>query len=892
MNPVKRLNNKIIYLAAFLIPAILLYVSYAIFGVAPFGERSALVLDLNGQYVYYYEELKRAIFGDGSLFYSWSRNLSGEFFGIFGYYLASPFSLIPLLLPHALLTEGILFMQVAKVGACGVTFAYFINRSGRSKGISTAVFSTLYALCAYNAVQIMNPMWIDGVVYFPLIILGVELIVKEKKILNYIVPLALLFLANFYIGYMVGIFSAIYFVFFLIREVRFTGFKPFVSRTLIYGAGSVIAILIGMIIIFPVYKSLSLGKMEFSTPESYEITQRFEVVSFLGKLFPLSYDSVDVEGLPFVYCGLLALLLAPLYFASKKLSLRKKLCAFGVTAVSFILMYVTITDLFMHGGQWPNWLNYRYSFIFSFLLLTMACEAFEHLGDIERKNLFVSYALIIAAIIVLNTNWSEYFSDVKLYWAFIAFFTVYLMFLVLSQRKELKKVCSVCLLIVIGGELIFNTVDTFKKIDEEVLYSTRASYTDWYDEFDSVIDEIRERDNSFYRMESTFHRTVNDPMALDIAGMSHSSSLMNTKTLDFIKAMGYTSRGFETKYNGGTIVGDSLLGFKYIISEWEDTGSEIKPKNKNHAYEELYNDIYNNGYVLHVYENPYALPLAFYADSSLENTVFTDNVFENQNLLLNNILGTTGVEYFKKAEVSRYLNNVEELDAVDQMRYTPANYGSSSSIDYTVKSDIDGQLYMYLPTNYHRKAAINFNGTYISEYFADDEHVALALGENEKGADNYVSVILEEGDLYMIDAYFYVLDEDAFSRAVEAIRANPSSVERKNDAKLEMTVSCADNGYIYTSIPYQEGWTVKVDGKKTEAVCIADSLLAIPVAAGEHTVKMSFVPDGLPAGAALSLLGIAAAVTAVFYPKWSKKLKAALKKQRASEKDGKKQGKY
>lgn len=878
MKRLKSIKINRLYILAFFIPALILYISYAIFGVAPFGDKSALVLDLNGQYIYFYEGLKNALFGDGSLFYSWSRNLSGEFFGIFGYYLSSPFSLIPVLLPRAALVDAIMLMQLAKVGACGVTFAYFINKSKRLEGLPSAVFSTLYALCAYNVVQIMNPMWIDGVIYFPLIILGVERIVNEKKVLGYIIPLALMFLANFYIGYMVGIFSAIYFLIYLAVNSDFSSLKNLFSRSFLYAIGSILAILIGMVIIFPVYKALSLGKMEFAPPDNYAVDERFAVLTFLGKLFPLSYDSVNVQGLPFVYCGLLTLLVMPLFFAAKKISLRKKICGFGLAAVSFILMYITITDLFMHGGQWPNWLNYRYSFIFSFLILSMASEAFAHLGDIERKNLFASYAVIIGLIIILKDYWGALFEDVKVFWAFIAFFTVYLLFVYLSKRKSLKTICSICLLIVISGELIYNSVDSFKKIDEEVLYSTKASYNDWYNEFKSVVDEVENRDSSFYRMETTYHRTVNDPMALGIAGISHSSSLMNSKTMDFIQQMGYTSRGFASKYNGGTIVGDSLLGFKYFIVDWEDTGAGIVPKNKLHVFDDLYKDIYNNGYVLHVYENPYALPIAFYADKALESTVFTDNVFENQNLLLNNILGTSGVEYFKKAEIQRTLNNLEELDAIDQMRYAPIEYNASSSIDYAVKSEISGQLYMYLPTNYHRKSTVNFNGTSISDYFADDEHVALALGNVEAGTENYASVILGESDLFMIDAYFYVLDEAAFSSAVEQIKANSSVVEKKNDAKLKMTVSCAGDGYIYTSIPYQKGWTVKVDGKRTEPVCIGNSLLAIPVTKGEHKVTMKFVPDGFKVGLLLSLVGIAAVLFAFVYPKYRARFKKSAEK--------------
>ena len=86
--------RPLFYIASFLIPFLLTLIAYIGFGVYPFGERSVLTLDLNGQYIYYFEALRRDFWGDGSAFYSWSRNLSGGFMGIIGYYLASPFTLI------------------------------------------------------------------------------------------------------------------------------------------------------------------------------------------------------------------------------------------------------------------------------------------------------------------------------------------------------------------------------------------------------------------------------------------------------------------------------------------------------------------------------------------------------------------------------------------------------------------------------------------------------------------------------------------------------------------------------------------------------------------------------------------------------------------------------
>ena len=206
------LSGKKLYVFVFFISVIILFISYMIFGVYPAGKKSVLTLDLNAQYVYYYENFRDAVLGNGSLFNSWSRNLSGETIGIFTYYLASPFTLVILLLPQSMITEAILIMQLLKVGTASVTFGLYLRHSKKLLSWTSLIFALLYSLMTYMIAQLMNPMWLDGLIYLPLICLGIERLIDKGKLLNFIVPLALIIMANFYIGWMLAIFSCLYFI--------------------------------------------------------------------------------------------------------------------------------------------------------------------------------------------------------------------------------------------------------------------------------------------------------------------------------------------------------------------------------------------------------------------------------------------------------------------------------------------------------------------------------------------------------------------------------------------------------------------------------------------------------------------------------------------------------
>ena len=76
----KLLKSPYLYLSlAFILPVVIMYIIYIAMEIHPFGESSVLVLDLNGQYVYFFEALRNFVRGDASLLYSFSRALGGEF---------------------------------------------------------------------------------------------------------------------------------------------------------------------------------------------------------------------------------------------------------------------------------------------------------------------------------------------------------------------------------------------------------------------------------------------------------------------------------------------------------------------------------------------------------------------------------------------------------------------------------------------------------------------------------------------------------------------------------------------------------------------------------------------------------------------------------------------
>ena len=352
-------KNKAYILAAFL-PAVLLFGSYMLFGVYPAGENSVLALDLNAQYVYYYDYMYDVFAGKESLFYCWSRTFSGEFFGIFAYYLASPFNFIVWLFPRANITEGLLAMLICKAAAGGFICAVFLKKHRGFSDLTTTLFSLMYALSGYFAAHSINPMWLDGMMFLPLVIMGVEYVCDKKRFLLYVISLLYVFVSNYYIGYMVGIFSALYFAYHIASgRIKDGGAGSVGKSVLIYGISSAAAICMSCWVIVPAYKSLQMGKLEFGD-DDFSLAENFNISDILIKLFPGTFDTIRPEGFPMLYCGTLTLIFAVIYFTMRKIPLRQRASGGALLGVMLLSMYIKPVDMLWHGGAVPIWMPWLF----------------------------------------------------------------------------------------------------------------------------------------------------------------------------------------------------------------------------------------------------------------------------------------------------------------------------------------------------------------------------------------------------------------------------------------------------------------------------------------------------------------------------------------------------
>ena len=874
---VQRVGNKLIskkhLYPSFAFPVMVLLIIYGAIGVFPLGDRSILTLDMNAQYIFYFEQIRDVLVGKASLIYTFERSLGGEFLGYYAYYLASPLSWIVALFPERLIVEAVTFIMILKCGLSGFFFAYYLEKSGRKIDmIGYAMFSTMYALCAYAMAYQSNTMWMDALMLLPLVTLGIERLIKDGNFKFFIVVFSITVWSNYYIGYMCCIYVLLYTICYLCAhrndEINCLNEKSHTVKSVLrVGIASFISLLIVATILFTAIYSLSFGKNEFQD-STFDFSLRFDFLDLFAKFFLGSYDTVRPEGSPNVYCGMLTLFMIPLYFISRKVTPRHKI-AYGSLCMIFIASFsVNAIDLVWHGFQMPVWLNYRYSFMFTFVLLTMAYQGYEYLKETDFKFIFQIGVLLIFTLMFMQKlvevqrfqsgkPIEDTMPDYEFIWVSIFFVALYLVFLYFAKNpKGLKQTATTALLVLV---LLDTGVGAGMSWGHEVYecgYAYRDAHVQFLDDLQPTVDEIKFKDPSFYRMEKTQYRKNNENLALDINGFASSTSTLNANVIELLHNMGFAANSHWAKYFAGNEIIDSLFGVKYVISDDKTSVSNLYEK-------------WTSEDGLPVYTNPYALSIAYAAHPNAKKLILTPPTKISPFIYLEGILTQltgedTHLKIFENCTYSTSFvktSNCTKSLSGNSVKFNRSSSDMPASFTYTVTANRDGCIYMhFLSGSYNSKMTYYVNDEKVSTFFDTDTNRIHNIGTFSKGDVITVKFEFDANIItYYTDAPIFVqVNEELFKQSISKLQDEGNlKITDYSDTRIEGTLTAKDNEFVFTTIPYDRYWNVYVDGERVETYATMDTLLAFDVSAGEHEIKMVYVSVPFYAGLGVSAFGVA-----------------------------------
>ncbi len=406
-------------LAAFFLPATIFILYYAIQGISPFGDMNLITVDLRAQYIPFLAELREKILSGESLFYSWRGALGSNFYVMWAYYLASPFNILVLLFPVHKLADCAFIIIVLKIGMLGLSFQTMLHRVFRTQHPLSVAFATSYALSNFVIAYSWNLMWMDGLIFLPFVIGGLIHFIREKKPLPYLAALMLALVTNYYTAYFIGVFTALFLGIAIAQfdegsmcEKLKTAGKVFVL--------SIASFCLAAFVLLPVVFGLS-----DSYASVYQVppTTFFKENAWATFLQPCLIQKPHVlYGSPNIYCGLLPLLLIPVFLRKAPLKRGIRWAYIGLIVFLFASFLIRPLDYFWHGFHHPTGMEYRYAFLFVFLMLFTAWQALPSLHEIKRIPLLLigSLCVVVSAIPVIVNQKASDWIRVLLTFLFIA----------------------------------------------------------------------------------------------------------------------------------------------------------------------------------------------------------------------------------------------------------------------------------------------------------------------------------------------------------------------------------------------------------------------------------------------------------------------------------------
>lgn len=833
----KFVKENIVLIVSFLIPVVILTSIFIGSEVFPFGDNIYLRSDCYHQYAPFYKELYRKITEGGSLTYSWNIGMGVNFSAIYSYYLASPVNfLIGIIAPGGNVLVLIDALIIIKTGLCGFTMAYYLSKRFNKKSMSLAAAGLFYALSSYMTAFSWNIMWLDCLLLLPLVVLGIEKLVKEKKYLTYTIALGVAIFSNYYIAIMICIFSVLYFAVILFTADVKRNFKYYINRIWLFGKYSLIAGGIGAAMILPAFFALSYtasGEMNFP-----EMLQRyFSVLDMLSRSMMNVELSIFNAHEPNLYCTIAVFLFVPLYCLSTKVNRREKIGKLILVAVLLISFNLNIPNYIWHGFHFPNSLPARESFIYIFLLITMAYEALINLKEFSTKQIGGCFAGAMALFLFIENTYvsgDEYPFQIVYVSAF--FLALYFLLALAYKNGSLKKAVLTYLMIVvcIAEATISSTQDD--------AYNT-TGYSYYLADNEAITDVLNDiEDKDFYRVEKLNRKTKNDAAWNDYHGVSIFSSTASSYFTDYLGYLGFEKSTNAYSYYGCTPFTSALLNVRYVLADSTIDESE----NDNYT---LVSKRETDRIFLYRVKN--SLPFGFMIPSYFDSTwdMSGNNPFEVQNSFAEEATGISGM--------------FTQLDA--------SCLGTTTTIDVT--EDVD--LYIYCTT-------------YVEDisYMAENALTGFSLSGSATGlkhrqivhigkvtAGSTVNVTAESSDVASLQLYAYNFHEEIMEQVLSELDDEGFNVTEYSDTCVKGNITAKESGVMYTSIIYDKGWKAYVDGKEVEISSIKGALLTVPVTEGEHTIELRYTPEGYVSGWLITICSIVILVCCALYDRKKRKIK-------------------
>jgi len=852
---------------AFFLALLLYLVIFALFGIFPGSEKTILSGDLYAQYEGFIRMFLRVLQGKEDLWYSFSLYYGSGTALTYAYYAFSPFNLL-YLIPFVFFPTMTLIITALKHALAAAFFCLFLQKVMKRKGAETIFFALCYALCTFGVGMYLHIMWFDAVFTLPLVVISIHELLERNRMLPLILSYAYLFFTNFYMGFILGVFTGLAFLWMLLYRTKTfdrASVKSCLRSLIRYAFCGILAAGLCAVVLVPA----ALFLFGHSAADNFEFTPLKASLSELLTSFMMGEMSSMDNDIPFNYCSLPVLLLIPVYFSVHGISKKEKILTVGLFLVyGFASFYLPLYTA-MHAFDYPNWYAFRFSYAIVFLMITCACRAYPHLREYSTRSglIFISVLLFLYSVLIplfplfhRSTDVGNTQPHFMINLAFLLLW--FLLFYIIKKHTSVSKKAGIAAVILLCVELVSNGQMILRNLD--LTYIKKTQYRNWSGAIEDSLDSINRQDPGFFRL-----HVNNDVISNSGAVFGfHSLSAFNSSD-DYELRHAMSGLGIATTNRGIYDIGyydivDMLIGAKYTVEIPRDLFSPDK----------VYDSLSPGDVSVSTFE--YALPLGYMVSDSIRDYRAGLDAMKNQEELIKAMTGNDYHFYTALPEdavsVTCFGTNEERVSDLISF-YRVNDLFDFAYIIYSADITAEEDFYAYFPVD---SPIMIMNSPYlIGSCSGQNTNIYLSgaplmrglrnNGDFEETPDGRIGSVMisfkpeTSADYAARAAIFKIYRRDSLPDVYKDLSSSVLQIDRMSSSDIHGTVTVsADRPVLFTTIPFDSDWHAEADGISvpTEA-CVENAFLSVPLTPGEHSIRLYYIPSGYKEGRLISLLSLA-----------------------------------
>lgn len=818
---------------SFAIPALTMLAAYIVNGVYPFGDRGVLIIDSLHQYLPFFTDFHEKLARSESLLYSFGGGLGYNMWATLAYYLASPLNFLMTAVSMAHVMDFMAYLILLKIALAGAAFAWYLSERGGGRDYLPVPFACMYALSTFMIGYYFNVMWLDSVLILPLVMRGVERICEGKSGKLFALSLFYGLYCNYYIGYMLCLFSCLYFIVLWVAAHRFR-IREFISSGLRFTWFALLGGGMAALVLVPAYLALGItesaknsfpSKIKFYTDGITQWTGHFALVE------PINiYD--DQSGVN-IYCGVIVMILVVLYILDREIRFKERVSKVALMGLLLFSMNFNMLNYIWHGFHIQNGLPNRFAFLYIAVILLMGYDAVKDVRSLDSWRILFAWVVPIgftALCMQFGTGEREWY----VYAVTLLLLVLYgILLLLLHGLERGVKIVKTVLLAAMSAEMaatgvygvcLNGTVSRSSYVNEQTAFQKLMPRQEGYGEF--------------FRSEIDSQRMRNENMFMGANGLVLFSSTMPEATVDLCRSIGMEARTNKSGYNGVTKLFNDIFGIRYVVGK---SGNDTLYQMQKVDYEDP----------LTLYRNDGALSLGFMVSSNIKNWTIEDKLamaVQEEFVSL-----ATGVPFFYTLREAYSL----EEGPTYIIRLHP---GEQTYIEFTEHVNS-----LTIKTPQYEKTINNFTTNLFN--------LGMVTEEAEQSKAN-ISLTYKDDQDEPVPVRVYTCTDEEYQAVYDKLSQNQMEQVVVDGNQVSGKIHADYAGTMLLTLPYDKGWTVRANGEKLETYRVGEALMGVDLEPGDYEISMTFTPQGLWPGSFLSLLSAALFLASIYVEHTIEKKKA------------------